>query len=108
VKLFGHVPAGSLVEEVGAVVERGGRSEEKTMKTMTCRDLGGPCDVEHHGATADEIIKAQDRHLREAVRAGDETHIEARDAMKGRWRRPKKALDWYQGVKRAYAELPAR
>ena len=24
------------------------------MKTMTCRDLGGPCDLEHHGDTADD------------------------------------------------------
>jgi hypothetical protein len=27
--------------------------------------------------------------------------------MKGRWRHPKKSLDWYNGVKRAFAELPA-
>ena len=32
------------------------------MKTMTCRDLGGPCDLEHHGETADDVINAQDRH----------------------------------------------
>ena len=36
------------------------------MKTMTCRALGGPCDVEHHGESADDVIKAQDRHLKEA------------------------------------------
>ncbi|KQQ21025.1 hypothetical protein ASF48_10775 [Rathayibacter sp. Leaf299] len=76
------------------------------MKTMTCRDLGGQCALEHRGATADEIINAQDRHLKDAVKAGDESHREAREAMKGRWMRPKKALDWYNGVKRAYAELP--
>ena len=34
------------------------------MKAMTCRQLGGPCDLVHHGMTADEVIKAQDRHLR--------------------------------------------
>ena len=54
------------------------------MKTMTCRALGGPCDLEHHGASADEVIHAQDRHLKEAERAGDATHQEARDAMKTR------------------------
>ena len=27
------------------------------MKTMTCKDLGGPCEFAHHGATADEVIK---------------------------------------------------
>ena len=35
------------------------------MKTMTCKQLGGPCDFRHRSNTADEVIKAQDRHLRE-------------------------------------------
>ncbi len=78
------------------------------MKTMTCRQLGGPCDLEHRGATADEVINAQDRHLEDAEKAGDATHQEARDAMKGRWRRPKKSLDWYRAVQRAFADLPER
>ena len=76
------------------------------MKTMTCRQLGGPCDETYVTATADEVIKAQDRHLKDAVKAGDHTHGEARDAMKGRWRHPKKAMDWYTGIKRTFAELP--
>ncbi len=76
------------------------------MKTMTCRQLGGPCDLAHTGETADEVIVAQDRHLKEAEQAGDATHQEAREAMKGRWRRPKKSLDWYNGAKKAFAELP--
>ncbi len=37
------------------------------MKTLTCRQLGGPCDLALSGETADDVIKAQDRHLREAV-----------------------------------------
>lgn len=57
------------------------------MKTMTCRQLGGPCDVEHPGATADEVIKAQDRHLKQAIGAGDPAHEPAHADMKGRWRR---------------------
>ncbi|MBC7517851.1 MAG: hypothetical protein H7248_03065 [Microbacteriaceae bacterium] len=76
------------------------------MKTMTCRQLGGPCDESHTEATADEVIKAQDRHLKSAVTSGDDSHGGARDAMKGRWRHPKQAMDWYTGVKRTFAELP--
>ena len=34
------------------------------MKTMTCRQLGGPCDAEHNGKDPNEVIKAQDRHLK--------------------------------------------
>jgi predicted small metal-binding protein len=76
------------------------------MKTMTCRALGGPCDLEHRGQSADDVIKAQDRHLKEAEKAGDETHREARDAMKSRWRHPKQSMDWYRDAKEAFAALP--
>ncbi len=76
------------------------------MKTMTCRDLGGPCDLEHHGESADDVIKAQDQHLKLADKAGDATHREARDAMKGRWLHPKKAMDWYRDAKQDFAALP--
>lgn len=76
------------------------------MKTMSCRDLGGPCDLEHRGTSADEVVKAQDRHLKQAERAGDESHQAARDAMKGRWRHPRAAMGWYRDTKRAFAELP--
>jgi hypothetical protein len=76
------------------------------MKTMTCRQLGGPCDVTHQGATADDVIQAQDRHLKDAVSAGDSTHEEALKAMKGRWRHPKASMGWYKGVKSNFAALP--
>jgi len=39
------------------------------MKTMTCRQLGGPCDLAHHGSTANDVIKAQDAHLKKRSRA---------------------------------------
>ena len=56
------------------------------MRTMTCHDLGGPCDRAFSGESADDIIKAQDRHLKEAVAGGDATHEQARRAMQGRWK----------------------
>ncbi len=77
------------------------------MKTMTCRQLGGPCDLAHRGDSADEVIKAQDRHLKEAERSGDASHQPARDEMKGRWRHPKRSMGWYGDVKKAFAALPA-
>ncbi len=76
------------------------------MKTMTCKQLGGACDLAHRAETADEIIHAQDKHLKEAVAGGDTSHQEARDAMKGRWKNPIKGLGWYKATKREFAELP--
>ena len=76
------------------------------MKTMTCRQLGGPCDLELGGNTADEVIKAQDKHLKEAVAGGDTAHEEAHNAMKGRWKKPISGMGWYRQVKRDFAALP--
>jgi hypothetical protein len=76
------------------------------MKTMTCRQLGGPCDHEHEGESADDVINAQDRHLKEMVAGGDEDHREAAEAMKSRWRRPVSGLKWYRAAKRDFATLP--
>jgi hypothetical protein len=76
------------------------------MKTMTCRQLGGPCDFAHHGDDANVVIKAQDRHLREAVETGATEHKPALRAMKGRWKRPISGMRWYRQAKRDFAALP--
>ena len=76
------------------------------MKTMTCRQMGGACDLAHHGDDANEVIKAQDQHLREAVAAGSVEHEPALRDMKARWRRPVSGLKWYRQVQRDFEELP--
>ena len=81
-------------------------TEGDTMKTMTCQQLGGHCDLQLRGETADDVIKAQDSHLQEAVKAGDSAHQQAHDDMKGRWRNPLKGRGWYRGAKKAFAALP--
>lgn len=75
------------------------------MKTMTCQQLGGPCELPLTGETADDVIKAQDQHLRDAVASGDAAHEPALDAMKSRWRHPVRAMGWYRDTKKAFAEL---
>jgi predicted small metal-binding protein len=76
------------------------------MKTLTCQQLGGPCDLALQGETADEIIKAQDQHLKDAVAQGDATHERALKDMKGRWKHPIAGMGWYRKVKRDFAALP--
>ncbi|MGA2519553.1 MAG: hypothetical protein ABSG81_01895 [Acidimicrobiales bacterium] len=76
------------------------------MKTMTCRQLGGPCDLQLRGSNADEVIKAEDKHLREVVAGGDEAHKDALNNMKGRWRHPISGMAWYKKAKRDFAALP--
>lgn len=76
------------------------------MKTMTCKQMGGPCDAPLQGDTADTVIKAQDQHLKDMVAGGDETHKSALKSMKGRWKNPVAGMGWYIKTKKAFAALP--
>jgi len=76
------------------------------MKTMTCKQLGGPCDTALHGNTADDIIKAQDKHIRDRVANGDAAHKPALEAMEARWKDPAGGMAWYQKTQGDFAALP--
>lgn len=76
------------------------------MKAMTCRQLGGPCAHNLCGETANDVIKDQDRHLKEAVKDGDDAHDQAHREMKGRWKHSKQSMDWYRATQKAFAEMP--
>jgi hypothetical protein len=73
---------------------------------MTCKQLGGPCDLPLQGETANDVIKAQDQHLKDMVAGGDETHRSALKDMKGRWKNPVAGMGWYRKAKRDFAALP--
>jgi hypothetical protein len=108
--------AGCLLERTGAWDDDKGRANDQDretreegselMKTMTCKQLGGPCDHQHQGQAADEVIKAQDRHLKEMVAGGDTAHAPALKEMKGRWKHPISGMGWYRAAKRNFAALP--
>lgn len=76
------------------------------MKTMTCSQMGGACDVPFHGKTADDVIKAQDAHLKEMVTSGDQAHKSALEMMQARWKNPLKGMGWYIKTQREFAALP--
>ena len=73
---------------------------------MTCKQMDGPCDARFQGDSADVVIKAQDKHLKEMVANGDKTHESALKDMQGRWKNPIKGLGWYRKTKKAFADLP--
>jgi hypothetical protein len=68
--------------------------------------MGGPCDAPFHGNTADDVIKAEDAHLKEMVAKGDEAHNSALKEMQGRWKNPIKGMGWYLKTQKAFGALP--
>ena len=52
------------------------------MKTMTCKQLHGPCDALIHGETSEEMMENSQKHAMELISKGDVLHTEAMNAMK--------------------------
>ena len=76
------------------------------MKTMTCKQMGGPCDTPFQASSADDVIKMEDKHLKEMVAAGDDSHQGALKAMQDRWKHPISGMGWYMKTKKTFAALP--
>jgi len=54
--------------------------------------MDGPCDATFHGNTADDVIKAEDKHLKEVIASGDETHKSFLKMMQDRRKNPLKGM----------------
>jgi hypothetical protein len=51
------------------------------VKTLTCRDLGGPCDQKISGNSFGEIGDKCKTHVVEQISKGDKAHRDAADKM---------------------------
>jgi hypothetical protein len=52
------------------------------MKTMTCNQLGGACDLEFHANTFEEIKTMSQQHGMEMFKKNDGPHLEAMNKMR--------------------------
>ena len=52
------------------------------MKTMTCNQLGGACDMEFHANTFDEISEMSKQHGMQMFQKNDEPHLQAMHKMR--------------------------
>lgn len=52
------------------------------MKTLTCRDFGGPCETKITGNSFDEIGSKCKTHVMEQINKGDKAHRDAADKMR--------------------------
>lgn len=76
------------------------------MKTMTCKQLGGPCDKEFHAETFDEMVKMSKKHGMEMAEAGDEDHIKVMEKMKESMNNPEAMKEWVEKVQKEFDALP--
>ncbi len=76
------------------------------MKKMSCKDLGGVCDIEFYAASFDEIAKQCQEHGKEMFKEGDKKHIEAMGKMTQLMENPIAMNEWFEDKKQLFESLP--
>lgn len=74
------------------------------MKKLTCKDIGGPCDIELTGNTFEEIGKKSYAHVMEQIKNGDEAHKAA--AAKMREASPEQQKAWMAEWEKNFNDAP--
>lgn len=77
------------------------------MKTMTCKQLGGACDLQFHAETFEEMAGQSKKHAMEMFQTNDIPHLEAMTEMAERMKDPQAMQEWMAGIKREFDSLPA-
>lgn len=75
------------------------------MKSMTCLQLGGACDLVFKANTFEEIAELSKQHGMEMFKAGDKAHLEAMDKMKELMKDPDAMKKWFEGKRKEFETL---
>ncbi len=75
------------------------------MKTMTCKQLGGACDLEFHANTFEEIADMSKNHGMEMFQKGDEQHLNAMNEMQELMKSPDAMAQWFNNKRKEFDAL---
>ncbi|MEQ6165944.1 MULTISPECIES: DUF1059 domain-containing protein [unclassified Ekhidna] len=76
------------------------------MKTMTCKQLGGACDLEFHADTFEEIEEQSKQHGMEMFQKGDRPHLDAMQKMKQLMTSASDMKAWVDSKRTEFEALP--
>jgi hypothetical protein len=75
------------------------------MKTMTCKQLGGACDLEFQANSFESMADQSKKHGMEMFQNGDQTHIDAMNEMRNLMQSPDAMTDWFNQKKKEFEVL---
>ena len=76
------------------------------MKTMTCKQLGGACDLEFHAESFEDIAEQSKQHGMEMFQQKDEAHLRAMQEMSELMNDPEAMQQWMEKKKAEFEALP--
>jgi len=65
------------------------------MRKMTCKQLGGACDLVFIGETFEEIANQSKKHGNEMIQKGDAAHIDAMNELQKMMKTPEDFGNWF-------------
>ncbi|WP_339924551.1 DUF1059 domain-containing protein [uncultured Cyclobacterium sp.] len=76
------------------------------MKTMTCNQLGGACDLTFHANTFDEMAELSKNHGKEMFQKKDPAHMQAMKEMQQLLQSPEAMRKWFDDKRKQFDALP--
>lgn len=76
------------------------------MKKMTCKQLGGACDLEFRANTFEEMAELSKNHGMEMFKKGDEPHLQAMSNMQTQMKETGAMEKWFAERKKEFDALP--
>lgn len=73
---------------------------------MTCKQLGGACDVEFKAETFEEIAEQSKKHGGQMFQQQDEAHLKAMEKMKTLMASPDAMQKWFEEKRQEFESLP--
>lgn len=75
------------------------------MKTMTCNQLGGACDLEFHAETFEEMAEQSKNHGTEMFHKQDPAHLAAMAKMQELMKDPDAVNVWFEEKRKEFEVL---
>lgn len=76
------------------------------MKIMTCKQLGGACDLEFKANTFQEMSEMSKAHGTEMFQKSDQAHLATMGKMKDLMQTPNGMQNWFAGKQKEFDALP--
>ena len=76
------------------------------MKTMTCKQLGGACEMKFHANSFEEMAEQSKKHAMGMMQKADPAHLEAMNKMRTMMTDPSSMKEWMETKRKEFESLP--
>lgn len=74
------------------------------MKTMTCKQLGGACDLEFRGESFEQMVEQSKQHGYEMHQKQDAAHLAVMQEMQSLMKDPAAMKTWFDGKRQEFED----